>query len=190
MNNIIYTDVDGCLLDWEQQFHAWMTDRGYSTPVVTSYCLATAYQLDRSLIADRVVEFNESAHMISLPPFRDARSAIARLLEHGYTLHAVTSQTKNPAAQQLRIQNLQRVFGQDAFVDYTFLDTGARKNRVLHTLHKGNWWIEDKDENALDGLQAGLRSLLVAHKHNSHVTNIPRFDTLNSLVDYIILEDN
>ncbi len=37
MNNIILTDCDGVLLDWENSFHDWMYDNGYKKVVEGVY---------------------------------------------------------------------------------------------------------------------------------------------------------
>lgn len=186
MSKIIYTDCDGVLLDWETGFHDWMERKGYTALDKTQYLMGKAYGIKHSEASNLIKQFNESSAIVDLEAFRDARSAVARLVEAGYKFHMISSLSKEPSAAKLRIKNLEDIFGKDVFVDYLFLDTGADKDEVLDKLPKGSWWIEDKDENAIVGHQCGLSSLLVAHKHNEHVTHIPRFDTLNDIADFIL----
>lgn len=186
MSKIIYTDCDGVLLDWETGFHEWMERKGYTAIDKTLYLMGPAYGISSSDAKNLIKQFNESSAIVDLKPFRDARSAVARLVEAGYKFHMISSLSKEPSAAKLRIKNIEDVFGKDVFVDYLFLDTGADKDEVLDKLPKGSWWIEDKDENAIVGHDLDLRSLLVAHKHNEQVKHIPRFNTLNDLADHIL----
>lgn len=189
MSKIIYTDCDGVLLDWETGYHNWMERKGYTAVDKTLYKMGPAYGISNNKAHNLIREFNESSAIIDLPVFRDARSAVARLVEAGYKFHMISSLSKEPSAAKLRIANLENIFGKDVFVDYLFLDTGADKDEVLDKLPKGAWWLEDKDENAVVGHECGLRSILVAHKHNVHVTHIPRYETLNEIADVILRTD-
>lgn len=189
MNKIIYTDCDGVILDWETAFHDWMEEKGYTLVDPDLYKMGPAYNISGKKAVSLIRQFNESAWMIDLPAFRDARSGIARLVEAGYKFHIISSLSDDRKAHMLRISNLKTIFGRDAWEDFTFLDTGADKDEVLKDVPKGAWWIEDKDENAIVGKELGLESLLVAHKHNEHVTEVPRFDTLNEIADHIIDSD-
>lgn len=183
---VIYTDCDGVLLDWETMFHEWMENKGYTAVTPGLYKINEVYNMEKAESKRLIREFNESAWMIDLPAFRDARSGIARLVEAGYKFHVISSLSNDRKAHMLRISNLKTIFGRDAWVDFTFLDTGADKDEALAPLPKGAWWIEDKDENALVGKELGLNSILISHAHNAHVTEVPRFDTFNEIADYII----
>jgi hypothetical protein len=60
------------------------------------------------------------------------------------------------------------LFGDTAFEKYVYLDTGADKDEEL-AFYKdsGCYWVEDKPENAEEGLKQGLNSILMNHTHNA-----------------------
>ena len=50
---------------------------------------------------------------------------------------------------------------------FFILDTGADKDSALAEFHgTGLWWVEDKPENALLGLEYGLKPLLMDQGYN------------------------
>lgn len=172
-NKIILTDVDGVLLDWEEGFSVWMEHHGYK-PVdgyKKMYSIGERYGISKTEGHTQVRIFNESAAIGFLPPVRDAQYYVKMLAEkYQYRFLAVTSLSTDPYAKELRVRNLKKLFG-DIFVDVICLDTGADKDDVLADLAKtysGNWWIEDKPENVIAGVNAGFKGILVEHGHNMH----------------------
>lgn len=168
---VILTDVDGVLLDWEEGFTVWMSHHGHE-PVKDyklMYKIGDRYGISNNEGHRMVKLFNESAAIGFLPPLRDAQYYVKLLAEkHGYRFLAVTSLSTDEYAKELRVRNLNKLFG-DVFVDVICLDTGADKDDVLAELAKkyaGNWWIEDKPENVVAGFDVGFRGILVEHGHN------------------------
>ena len=93
--------------------------------------------------------------------------------KYGYVFHMITSLSLDPQAQELRIANTKKLFGETAFEKFVFLDTGADKDDALEPYRdSGLPWIEDKPENAWLGKQMGLDSILVEHGHNMGI-NLP-----------------
>lgn len=168
----ILTDCDGVCLDWEEAFLIWMDHRGFK-PVVEDY--KHLYKINEWFGISReegkrlVAQFNASAAMGFLPPLRDAQYYIKKLAEkHGYRFIAVTSMSLDPYAQKLRIKNLKKLFG-DAFAGFHILDCGADKDEILAELapqYPGAVWIEDKPENADEGVKNGFDCYLMEHGHN------------------------
>lgn len=188
MEKVIYTDCDGVLLDWETAFHAWMELRGHELQIPGEYKMGKAYGIRNA--ESLIREFNASAWMGNLEPFRDARSGVARLIEAGYKLHIISSLSEDVFAQTLRIQNLEALFGAKTFCGHVYLDTGADKDHVLETLPSGAWWLEDKVENAEIGYKMGLNSIIVAHPHNLYGNpDIPRYEKFNDITDHILRID-
>jgi len=75
----------------------------------------------------------------------------------------------DPNAYKLRKMNLEKLFGESAFEDLVCLDTGADKTEALAPYKdSGLFWIEDKLENALVGLDLGLNAILIEHGYNMH----------------------
>lgn len=168
---VILTDIDGVMLDWEEGFSVWMEHHGYK-PVEgfkLMYSIGDRYGITKDEGHKLVRLFNESAAIGFLPPVRDAQQYVRLLAEkHKYKFLAVTSLSKDVYARELRIRNLKKLFG-DIFIDVICLDTGADKDQELERLsrtYKGNYWIEDKPENADAGIRCGFKTLLVEHGHN------------------------
>lgn len=170
MNKIILTDADGVLLNWEYAFCTWMEQHGY-TQIENGnhyYDLSKRFGITSEQAKERVKIFNESAAIGFLPALRDAMFYVKRLHEeHGYTFHCITSLSLDPSAYQLRKMNLEKLFGPTAFTRLVCLDTGADKQAALAEYKdSGLYWIEDKYENAVAGLDAGLKPILVEHGFN------------------------
>lgn len=168
---VILTDIDGVMLDWEEGFSVWMEHHGYK-PVEgykLMYKIGERYGISNEEGHKLVRLFNESAAIGFLPPVRDAQHYVRLLAEkHKYKFLAVTSLSTDIYAKELRVRNLKKLFG-DIFIDVICLDTGADKDEELDRLsriYKGNYWIEDKPENADAGVKCGFKSLLVEHGHN------------------------
>ena len=170
MNKIILTDADGVLLNWEYAFCCWMEQHGY-TQIENGnweYDIAKRFNITKEEAKAKVKVFNESAAIAFLPALRDAMYYVKRLHEeHGYEFHCITSLSLDPSAKKLRQMNLEKLFGPTAFTKLVCLDTGADKTEALRKYEDtGYYWIEDKMENAVVGLEMGLKSILIEHGFN------------------------
>lgn len=168
MEKVILTDVDGVLLDWNSLFKRWMEERGFAeSKDYTGYSLAIRYGLEEERMRALVKQFNTSAAVGFCPPERDAVHYVKRLGERGYKFICITAMGGDRFSEQLRIQNLERIFGR-VFINHYFVDLNAPKDNILE-LFTGTecWWIEDKMANAVAGLKHGLRPILIRHDHNS-----------------------
>jgi len=190
MNNIILTDCDGVLLNWEASFTTWMAQKGYNKIDADEYDVAKSYGLSKAESKPLVRQFNESAWMRYLPALRDARSGVAKLIEAGYEFVCITSLSLDENAKKARVKNLQAIFGEDVFKmeNVVCLDTGADKDEALaEYAGLGLWWIEDKTENAKLGVAMGLNTILVNHGHNQDCdnTNIKRVANWAEIVSIV-----
>lgn len=168
MNKLILTDVDGVLLDWEGAFHSWMEAKGFVRGSAVTYDMHLVYNKEKAHIKALIREFNESAWICALNPFRDAVDGVFALYSKGYRFGAITSLSNDPFAAKLREQNLREVFG-DVFDFVICIDTGADKDEALLPYKdSGMWWIEDKPENAKLGADFGLKTILIRHPHNAN----------------------
>ena len=164
---VILTDCDGVLLAWEDAFHQWMKSKGFTIKEEAIYDISKSFGIPKTLGKKLVKEFNESAWMGFLPAFKDARSGVAKLVEHGWQFIVITSLSLDPKAQMLRVSNLKNIFGKNVFIDVICLDTGADKDEALEKFKDtGMWFIEDKPINAETGLKYGLKPILIEHEHN------------------------
>jgi len=154
MNKLILCDCDGVLVDYHYALRIWtgrddIPDTYYPREVIE--------------------EFNDSYAMGFLPPLKDARHYIELLQNHGYKIHMITSMGLNTKSHILRKKNLEHLYGRYVFSDMTFLDLKARKIDILKQYENTNlFWIEDNTINAQDGLDLGLKSILVNNITNKN----------------------
>ena len=192
MNNVILTDVDGVLLNWEYAFDTWMQTHGHSRVEggQFKYNIGKRYNISNEQGKQLIKYFNESAAIGFLPPLRDAMYYVKKLHEkHGYVFHAITSLSLDPNAQKLREMNLKKLFGETVFERIVCLDTGADKHEALSQYRDSElWWIEDKIDNCLVGTELGLKSLLMEHGHNMDFEHpeIPRVKDWHEVYDRIL----
>ena len=188
---VILTDADGVLLNWEYAFCCWMEQHGHTQQKSANqlYDISKRFGITKETGNYLVKQFNESAAIGFLPALRDSMYYVKRLHEeHGYVFHCITSLSKDPAAQELRKMNLQKLFGATAFEKFVFLDTGADKDEELEPYrNSGYWWIEDKIVNCQVGHELGLNSLLVEHGHNMDFVDpaIPRVKNWKQIYEII-----
>jgi hypothetical protein len=168
-DRIILTDVDGVLLEWENHFANWMLTKGYEEKPNKQnvYSMEKRYGLYREDKEALIEEFNRSAWMSNQDPMPGSQTWVKLLHAEGWTFIPITSQTTDIPAQELRKRRLKELFGGTVFENFFILDTGADKDSALAEFHgTGLWWVEDKPDNALLGLEYGLRPLLVDHEYN------------------------
>lgn len=189
-SNVILTDIDGVVLNWEYAFNVWMAEHGHfveerENPV---YDISKAYGIDRAIGKRMVRMFNESAHIGFLPPLRDSMYYMKKLHEeHGFVFHAITSLSNNQNAQKLRIMNLQKLFGETLFEKFIILGCGDDKDEALEPYrNSGLLWVEDKIDNAQTGKSLGLDSVLMAHGHNRDEYNIPRVQNWKGIYEKLV----
>jgi hypothetical protein len=190
-NNLILTDVDGVLLNWEYAFDCYVQEHGFKKIEGSEfkYNIGKRYGISNEQGKILIKNFNESAAIAFLPPLRDAMYYVRKLHEqHGYVFHAITSLSRNHHACQLREMNLKKLFGETVFERFVFLDTGEDKDHVLEEYRDTEcWWIEDKIDNCVAGTQVGLCSLLMEHGHNMNFVHpeIPRVKNWREIYDKI-----
>ena len=171
---IILTDVDGVLLNWEYAFKCWMEQYGYELKKdSTHYDVSDRYGITYEKGKELVWAFNQSAAIGFLPPLRDAMYYVDLLhRKHGYVFHAITSLSEDKHAGKLREENLSKLFGSSVFEKVLCIGTGADKDEALEPYRdSGLLWIEDKVENAELGNRLGLDCILMEHGHNMDYYN-------------------
>ena len=169
MKKTILTDVDGVLLNWEYAFDIYMTEHGFKKQEGEEfvYGMEIRYGIERQQVKKLIKTFNESAVIGFIPPLRDAVEWVTKMADEGYTFHAITSMTTNYHAKKLRIQNLDKLFGEGVFTEVTCLGTGSDKDEALAVYKNSKmWWIEDKVENAIAGEKVGLKPIVMEHGFN------------------------
>lgn len=191
-SNVILTDVDGVLLNWEYAFDTWMQTHGHSKVEggQFKYNIGKRYNISDAQGRQLIKYFNESAAIGFLPPLRDAMYYVKKLHEqHGFVFHAITSLSLDKNAVHLREMNLKKLFGETAFERIVCLDTGADKDDALMPYKdSGLYWVEDKIANCETGMNLGLRSLLMEHGHNMQFEHpeIPRVKNWREVYDIVL----
>jgi hypothetical protein len=189
-DKVILTDCDGVLLNWEYAFNTWMKRHGYEMKEAgeKAYDMGDRYGINNDEKKRLVKFFNESSAIGFLPPLRDAMYYVDLLhRKHGYVFHMITSLSLEPSAQQLRIENTKKLFGETAFEKFIFVDTGADKDEALVPyINSGYLWVEDKVENAVLGVEYGLNSVIMEHGHNMHFQDIPRVKNWKEIYDTLV----
>lgn len=186
-DKVILTDCDGVMLDWMYAFDQWMKRHGYRIKSPDEYDIGKKYDVGFAEKKRLTRMFNESASIRKIPPLRDAVKYIRKLHEeHGYIFHVITSLSDDEYAQHLRTKNLCETFGHSVFEKYVYLECGADKDEALAKYKDTDcWWIEDKPENAIAGIAAGLNSVLMAHEHNVSEKSLQRVNSWKEIYNLI-----
>ena len=83
--NLILTDCDGVLVNWENSFIDWMTAQGFTPdPNQYGYDMHKRFGERKAKIKALVREFNNSAWIGWLKPHKDAVDGVAKLAEKGW----------------------------------------------------------------------------------------------------------
>jgi|TARA_B100000902_G_scaffold30247_1_gene36208 phosphoglycolate phosphatase-like HAD superfamily hydrolase len=186
--NLILTDCDGVLLNWENSFIEWMSEQGFTpAPDNFGYDMSKRFGEKKAKIKSLVREFNNSAWIGFLKPHLDAVWGVEQLAAKGWRFGAITSLSEDVYAGKMREYNLQQLFG-DVFDFVTCIDTGADKDEALLPYKdSGLYWLEDKPENAKLGADLGLKTIMLRHKHNASFDDarIKTVDNWAQLVNYV-----
>jgi len=191
--NIILTDADGVLLNWEYGFHQFI-QRYKDVPedkiVYGTYSISERYDISDRLAMHLVRTYNASAHMLYCKPLRDSVKYVRKLYEeYGYKFHVISSQTDDKYAADLRKQNLCNIFGEDVFDDFTILGCGADKDNALMPYAGSEcYWIEDKTKNANLSEVFGLKGILMDHMYNTKdkiADSVIRLPNWKAIYNYI-----
>lgn len=186
----ILTDVDGVLLWWEPAFHKWMEVRAqHPLERQDTYNIHEMYPtLSQDEARYIMREFGNSSWMGFLEPLRDAQDGVYELQKLGYIFDVITSLSKDPYTARLRTMNLRNEFGETAFSEFIYLDTGQDKTETLMQYKDtGYYWIEDKPQNCDAGLKAGLQPIIIDHPYNRWYDNplVFRVSTWAEIVDIV-----
>lgn len=189
---LILVDCDGVLADWLYGFQRWMKQHGFNIVEPNEYDIGKMYGIETSHSKTLIRNFNESAAIGWLSPFRDSVKYVRKLHEdHGFIFHCITSLSLNEYAGNLRRKNLEALFGKTVFEKIECLDCGADKDEALLPYKdSGCVFVEDKPENAISGVNVGLQSILITHDHNSKFDNnshgITRVQNWREIYDMIV----
>lgn len=168
---LLITDADGVLINWSRGFCMWMHERGFKEVTKTSYNLRVRFNLPETDIRRLVDEYNRSAAVSFLSAMPGSVLIMGKLRELGYVTHCVTSFGGDTYSQIQRCKLLWDYFRIPS-ENVHFLPLDGNKIDILKKWEgTGAPWIEDKVENAEDGLTVGLNSILLRSDHtNAYVS--------------------
>lgn len=160
-------DCDGVLLDWTRGFRHWVFANHGIKPSASgpkSWSLFQWLGLPEDRCFELIQQFNASQAFGELYPIAGAKEAITKLKAAGHKLTVLTSCSDDPVALKRRRQNLDNEFD-GAFNRIICLALREPKAPWLEVL-RGGIWIEDNYKNAMMGVNAGHKTLMLRHRHN------------------------
>lgn len=187
---IILTDSDGVLVDWINSFLQYMRDQGFVEKPNTEheYLVARRFGLSVDQGYQHAKEFNQSVGLSKLPAINNSVEVIKKLNEkHGFRFIVVSSVSDHPNAIMFRNVNLRELYG-DVFDEIKCLPIASNKFIELQRWRDtGYFWIEDHFEQALGGLQNGLKPILINDATNTHhiMNAFPRVDCWREIYNII-----
>lgn len=190
----LLVDVDDVLLNWVGAFKKFLKKKGVSTNGDLPSQWDLRPWVNHPDVLDLIDEFNHSEHFEYLEPDHEAVVALARLYSHGFQIYAITSCTDEAPAIERRKSNLNSHFG-PLFEDVICLPLGGCKLKTLKNFPRGSFWVEDKLENAVAGLKAGHRAILLDKSHNQggdhpEVTRCESWSEVCQLIIQETIRDN
>jgi len=166
-----------------------MEDRGYDLQDSNHYYMSSAYNIPVKQAMCLLEEFCTSDAACNLKAYADAAVWLPRLAEKGWMITAITSFSTDPYLQRGRRNNLIREFG-DIFTDVICTGfTGGKESYLKEWKNQRLWWIEDKASNAREGLNVGLKPILLNRPWNKEEPNIPYVNNWYEIYSMII-KDN
>jgi hypothetical protein len=184
--NNLYTDIDDVCLKWMEGFRSFLISKDIS--INGSFPI----QWDMSHWVngpwkDLIREFNSSPAFGKLKPFKDAVDVLGQLKQNNFHITAITACSADPQVHERRWKNLEKHF--DLIFDKLItVDLGQSKFEILKGLEPG-YWVEDRMENALDGLICGHTCFLMTRPHNMYQqhSEIVRVKSWNGILTRINL---
>jgi len=191
MKKTMMVDADGVMFNWDYAFNLWMEEHGFERVQGWQmlYEMSERYNISKDQAKKLIKMFNESANIGFLPPLRDAVQYITKMADEGWEFICITSLSTNKYAQKLRKKNIEKLFGENTFIEVTCLSTGSDKDKALAKYAGSNmWWLEDKVENALEGEKVGLRPLVMEHGYNMNDDSVRRVKNWKEVYEIVTNE--
>ena len=172
--SVILTDVDGVLLNYTAGFLRWATQirhekikfRLNGENKTNRFCEVLDINEDQE--SELVREFNFSADCGNLGPWKDSVKYVRKLHEeHGYMFHAITCLGSSKKAQDARIENLKRLYG-NVFLAVDFCEIGEAKDKHLSKYEgSGCWYLDDFHKHINTANKYGLECIWVPESEGS-----------------------
>ena len=189
MSQVILTDLDEVIFDWQGPFENWATGvKGYNPefPLRNFWdierWLGLTFEQGRELIE----EFNHLDSFGELEPLPRVVENVLKLADSGYKFVAITACATDDWTHQARWHNLRRSFGH---VFDTLHCVGlSQPKRDLLVRYAPTYWVEDKAAHAKAGIELGHQSFLIDYRWNQYESDprIKRVKTWDEISQVIL----
>ncbi len=172
---VIYTDVDGTLVDFATPFHDWMEERGIEARdgyhLDSHFHVAEVFGLDSETALQHLGDFCQIDHFAKLQPLPHAGEAIARFANEGWDIVVVTACAHDEITQSLRCSNMWDHFSIPKEKIH-FSGILGSKRSILESFPMG-FWVDDLLVHAREGSEAGHHSILIDKPYNEKLSAEP-----------------
>lgn len=163
-------DVDGTLLSWVGGFATYMAELGHNVSPSDSYDLLTHYPSVEcsDTMRDHIIAFNRSNSVGQLSPLPYMQAYVAEEIVPYYdNIIALSCFSNDWRSHILREINLEQHYGK-IFSQMLFKPLGATKMPELMNI-KPDLFIDDSTKYVEEGLQAGVRTIVLDSPYNQRV---------------------
>lgn len=190
VNKTILTDIDEVILQWSKSFEEWIVKNITYNPenrLESAYSIENWLNIDFEETRDLIYRFNNSNHFSNLEPYPKSVEYIEKLHNEGCNFIAITSCGDNEDIHNMRINNIRTYFG-EIFDVIHCLGIGEDKTKYLKMYNK-SWWIDDKVENVIDGMNVGHKSIIMTQPYNLDYNhdNVTRVNDWEDIYEIIAL---
>lgn len=164
---LFLTDCDNAIMDWTQAMIDYLKEVHPHLKIIEN---DYSFGLESDLMDVLWRDFNNTDRFIDIKPLRDAQVFLPKIAALGYEFVAITScypddnKLTNIEVKKRRIANLEKYFP-GCFVKTHCLQVHDSKLPVLK-LYSPTFWIDDKLNHILSGIEAGHKSILMDHDYN------------------------
>lgn len=191
MTKTLWLDVDGVLLDWVRPFLEYVQSP-VSYDNLTQYDFSYLFKGGTSEMVDAINEFNKTSIYENLKPMISLCD-LPRLRNAEYDLNII-SQVDGELARQLRINNLENVFGKYTFGKIVLTGRGEKKTEVLRKLEPYDTIhvVEDNPGFFKDAEKDGhIKGMAINHPYNCRALrelDVPIYFTLSELTRHLLCQ--
>lgn len=166
MRKVILTDVDNCVLQFDEQWCRHLRESGafdfpHNAYLNGFYSLREAAGVTLDVELELIQEFIFSDKFFNLPPVTGAPEAFKALYSAGWSFVAITACPHGDGFEGRRKANLEASLGVP-FDAVHITGLGGCKKEILQT-YPSSVWFEDNLDNAIAGYEIGHRSFLRLH---------------------------
>lgn len=168
MSRFFLTDADGVLLDWVSGFRVRAEKKlrrkieGYPKKFNR---LGEWIGETEKVAYEMIYDFNDNdPEFENIRPYKDAVDYLETIKKLGYNIIVISACGKKSETAQKRINNLKNIYG-DIFTKIHCVGNSLDKEKILKKYPK-SFWIEDTINPALQGFNAGHKTIMLRHLYN------------------------